>query len=197
MVEHRQRERLQHQQLHQQRGGDERGVAEDVGRDGQAEVAGVDVDRREGPDHRVRGRLAPHEPGGEQVERGAHQDAPTAVATRLRESTLVTSARPRTVTISAGLATKKDSRDSTRCAVEVEDAELGEQHTEGDDDADRGEPLDNPCTRSVPPSWTWILAGARGQAVAALRRAREARRLATLPQVRTSCQTRLLLRERS
>ena len=119
------------------------------------------------------------------------------MATRLRESTLVTSARPSTVTISAGLATKNDSRDSSTLGGQVENAELRQEHAETDDDADRGEPLDDALHPVPPPSWTPILSGAAAQPAAALRRAREARRLATLPQVRTSCQTRLLLRERS
>ncbi len=49
-VEHGQGQRLEHEQLQQQRRCHERGIPEHVGRDRQAEVAGVDVRARQGPD---------------------------------------------------------------------------------------------------------------------------------------------------
>ena len=66
--------RLDEQQLHQQRRHDDSRVADDVGRDRDAEVAGVDVRGRERADDDGPGVAPPDQAGHQGVRRGGHEE---------------------------------------------------------------------------------------------------------------------------
>ena len=86
----------------------------DVRGDRQAQVAGVDVRGREGPDHGLAGGSAPYQPGQHQIDRRCTTKTLLTEATKVAEKIREMSFSPSTVIMSAGLATKNASRISIR-----------------------------------------------------------------------------------